>query len=425
MTAQDHRPHDLLGVGFGPSNLSLAVALHEMGQPIRAHFLEARAEFAWHPGMLIPGADMQVSFLKDLVSLRNPQSAFSFVSYLHAKGRLSKFINRKTFFPSRVEFTDYLAWVASQMPVCEYDRRVVGIEPVEAAGQIEAVEVISQNAAGEQDCHRARHLVIAPGGRARWPVVFAGLRGDARVIHSNDYRTKALPRLQPGMRIVVLGGGQSAAEIFGDLAGRAEGLRLDLVLRGRAMRPADDSPFVNEVFDPEQTARFHALPKAQRQKSLTTLAATNYAVADGDNIADLYDLLYEQSVQGGDRLTLHSECLPVHAEATAQGLRLVLDGPEGKRELQADMILLATGYDRALDSSVLHGLTRFQTGEPPARDYRLPMVAGFAPAIFVQGYSEATHGLSDTLLSVLALRAEEIARSVVEQVRGGTLLAAE
>ncbi|WP_417679958.1 hypothetical protein [Pseudodonghicola sp.] len=82
-----------------------------------------------------------------------------------------------------------------------------------------------------------------------------------------------------------------------------------------------------------------------------------------------------------------------------------------------DMILLATGYDRTLDAGVLRGLARLATGAPPDRDYCLPMQSDFAPAIFVQGYSEPTHGLSDTLLSVLALRAEELTRSLATLAR--------
>jgi len=112
----------------------------------------------------------------------------------------------------------------------------------------------------------------------------------------------------------------------------------------------------------------------------------------------------------------HMSVLPRRGE-TPQGLCIELDSPDGPRSLMVDMILLATGYDRTLDAGVLRGLARFATGAPPDRDYRLPMQSDFAPAIFVQGYSEPTHGLSDTLLSVLALRAEELSRSLAMLAR--------
>lgn len=53
------------------------------------------------------------SWLKDLATLRNPQSPITFLNYLHSEGRLISFINNGSQIPSRREFTDYLAWVAS------------------------------------------------------------------------------------------------------------------------------------------------------------------------------------------------------------------------------------------------------------------------------------------------------------------------
>ncbi|WP_283812081.1 SidA/IucD/PvdA family monooxygenase [Bradyrhizobium archetypum] len=41
--------------------------------------------------MLLPGSDMQISFLKDLVSLRDPTSPFTFLNYLHKRGRFAGF----------------------------------------------------------------------------------------------------------------------------------------------------------------------------------------------------------------------------------------------------------------------------------------------------------------------------------------------
>lgn len=81
--------HDVVGIGFGPANLALAIALEEHNesarrdQAVTALFLERQPSFGWHRGMLIDGATMQVSFLKDLATLRNPTSRFGFVPYLH------------------------------------------------------------------------------------------------------------------------------------------------------------------------------------------------------------------------------------------------------------------------------------------------------------------------------------------------------
>ncbi len=411
MTDTGPQAFDLIGMGFGPSNLALAIALRERGDPIRARLLEAWPPSAWHPDMLIAGSDMQVSFLKDLVSLRNPRSEFSFLNYLHRKGRLSRFINRKTFFPSRAEYNDYLAWVAGQLPVCSYDSRVTAIAPLARGDVITELEVTTTAASGERRRYRARNLVLAPGGTAHWPAPFERLRESGTVLHSSGYLSGTM-RLRPGMRIAIIGGGQSAAEIFSDLAACPEAPHVDLILRGGALMPSDDTPFVNEIFDPAQTDRFHALPAETRQRALRSFAATNYAVTDADLIGQIYGMFYEQDVRRESRLGLRTETCIRDAAEIGGRVWLHLDGPDGRAEAGYDLVILATGYRRRLEDALPEGLAEWWTGAAPGRDYRLPMRSGFAPGVFVQGFSEPTHGLSDTLLSVLAHRADEIAETI-------------
>ncbi len=145
--------YDLVGIGFGPSNLALAVAVQEhndgvpAGEALRAVFLERQSAFGWHRGMLFEDATMQVSFLKDLVTLRNPASDFSFVSYLHQRGRLADFVNHKTLFPLRVEFHDYLSWAAERMShLVAYDAEVTDVLPVhDEAGEVVCFDVVARD----------------------------------------------------------------------------------------------------------------------------------------------------------------------------------------------------------------------------------------------------------------------------------------
>ncbi|MES2433996.1 MAG: SidA/IucD/PvdA family monooxygenase [Pseudomonadota bacterium] len=419
------RIHDLIGIGFGPSNLALAIALHERKSPLDAVFLEAQPSFAWHPGMMIPGADMQVSFLKDLVSLHNPQSGFSFLSYLHAKGRLERFINRKSFFPSRVEFNDYLSWAAAKLgKACNYDQRVTKIDPVEQHGEVTHLRIHAENSAGHSTIRLARQIVLAPGGQQHWPDLFAPLRGSPFISHSNDFTQKPLPQVRPKQRVAVIGGGQSASEIFATLANHPAQLSVDLILRGHALKPADDSPFVNEVFDIAHTDLLHAMPSQKRDGFLRDFATTNYAVTDGDLLQQIYSLLYEQDVVGDKRHGLLRDTAPIAVQKVAGKLTLMLDGPDGKQDRAYDYVVLCTGYRREITATCLANLTPWMQSAAPDRHYRLPMRKGFHPAIYVQGYSEQTHGLSDTLLSVLAVRAQEIA-TAAEQAQAVRMIAAE
>lgn len=140
--------HDLIGIGFGPSNVAMAIAVGEHNarvgreEVITTHFFEQQPRFGWHRGMLIDDATMQVSFLKDLVTLRNPASEFSFLCYLKSRGRLIDFINHKNLFPLRVEFHDYLEWSAAKVDdMVSYGHEVVGVTPVVREGVVDHLDV--------------------------------------------------------------------------------------------------------------------------------------------------------------------------------------------------------------------------------------------------------------------------------------------
>ncbi|WP_343715610.1 lysine N(6)-hydroxylase/L-ornithine N(5)-oxygenase family protein [Inquilinus sp.] len=415
--------HDVVGVGFGPSNLALAIALDEAlrqrGAVLSHHFIEKQPGFTWHGGMLLPDSDMQISFLKDLVSLRDPTSPLTFVNYLHQKGRLEAFINRRTFFPSRVEFNDYLGWVAARFAGhCSYGEEVTAVEPETAQGVVTGLRVRSRTAAGGETVRRAHNLVVATGGSPRVPAVFAGLRGDPRVFHSSAYLDRihglGLAR-KPSARVAVVGGGQSAAEITLDLHGRFPQLGIDLVFRGHALKPSDNTPFVNEIFNSGFTDYVFGQGEAQRDAIIREFRNTNYAVVDADLIERMYDILYQQSVQGAPRLALCGRNEVSEAEAAADGIGLTLrDDVAGTATRRGyDAVVLATGYERDGGRRLLSALAPWIEDFAVDRDYRLRTRPEFRPQIHLQGQSETSHGLSDTLLSVLAVRSQEIAESLL------------
>src|SRR3979411_2214723 len=119
---------DAIGVGAGPFNLSLAALLAPTG--FKARFFDKNAGFEWHPGLLFPEATIQVSFLKDLVTLVDPTSPYSFLAFLRARKRLYRFINRSEIRVSRKEFNQYLQWVAGRLGNVEFGAEVreVGLE---------------------------------------------------------------------------------------------------------------------------------------------------------------------------------------------------------------------------------------------------------------------------------------------------------
>lgn len=413
--------HDLIGIGFGPSNLALAIALEERGQvqgPLDALFLDKQADYRWHGNTLVTQSELQISFLKDLVTLRNPTSPYSFVNYLKAHGRLVDFINLGTFYPCRMEFNDYLRWVASHFEAqSRYGEEVLAIEPVLHQQQVEALRVISRDALGQQHVRTTRSVVVSAGGTPRIPEAFKALKDDSRVFHHSQYlaRMASQPCVsgQP-MRIAIIGGGQSAAEAFIDLNDSFPSAQVDLILRGSALKPADDSPFVNEVFSPEFTDLVYQQNTAERERLITEYQSTNYSVIDIDLIERIYGIFYRQKVSGIARHAFRSLTGIESAVADEQGITLALrNSANGEVSTQAyDAVILATGYERHMHRHLLAPLAEYLGEFEVERDYRIVTDERCKAGIYMQGFCQASHGLSDTLLSVLPIRAEEISASL-------------
>jgi len=85
--------YDVLGIGSGPFNLSLNALLQKTA--LKSLFIDKAAKMTWHSGMLLPGARMQTSFLKDLVTPVDPTSPYSFLAYLVQKKRLYRFLSAR------------------------------------------------------------------------------------------------------------------------------------------------------------------------------------------------------------------------------------------------------------------------------------------------------------------------------------------
>jgi L-ornithine N5-monooxygenase len=248
---QQHATVDVVGIGAGPSNLGLAAAVDERNgnglPPLSMTILERKPSFAWHPGMLLDGATMQIAFLKDLVTLRNPRSPFTFLSYLQARGRLVDFINHQTFFPTRVEFTDYLAWVAESVSArIDYGTTVTSVDRVDDAvdGARWLVRFTGSDGEGEL---RARSVVVATGLRERLP---DWATAGPRLFHNHRLLEHlAAADLDPAAphRFLVVGGGQSAAEVTQHLHRSYPEAVVECAFNSYGFQPADDSPYANKV----------------------------------------------------------------------------------------------------------------------------------------------------------------------------------
>ncbi|MBZ4319514.1 lysine N(6)-hydroxylase/L-ornithine N(5)-oxygenase family protein [Streptomyces huiliensis] len=417
---------DVVGIGFGPSNLALAIALEETaesaGQP-SMRFYERQPRFGWHRGMLMEDVTMQVSFLKDLATMRDATSRYTFVSYLQEKGRIAEFINSKTLYPLRVEFHDYLEWAAHRFRShVTYGTEVTAVRPVTEDGVVTHVDVVARPASGgpETVVQRARNVVIGLGLTPHLP---EGVRETERVWHSSGLMHRTRDLAYAPRDFVVVGSGQSAAEAAGYLHGTFPDATVHTVLSRYGYSVADDSPFANGVFDPEAVDRFFAAPDDAKRRLLDYHGNTNYAVVDLDLSQELYRRSYQEKVLGRQRLRMLNTSRVTSVDEHADGVRVVVESTTSDevRTLDADAVVYATGYRPSDPAPLLRELLpeckRDERGRlDVARDFRVTTSDAVRCGIYVHGAStEHSHGLSAGLLSTTAVRSGEIADSLTRR----------
>jgi L-ornithine N5-oxygenase len=418
--------HDLIGIGFGPSNVAMAIALNEHNarvggqEAVTARFFEQQPRFGWHRGMLIDDATMQVSFLKDLVTLRNPASEFSFLCYLKSKGRLIDFLNHKNLFPLRVEFHDYFEWAAAKVDgMASYGHEVVGVAPVVRDGAVEYLDVTVRSGEGLA-VHRARNLVIGTGMR---PLMPEGVERGDRVWHNSELLAKVdgLEGTSPS-RFVVVGAGQSAAENVAYLHRRFPQAEVCAVFSRYGYSPADDSSFANRIFDPAAVDEYFAAPEDVKRRLMDYHGNTNYSVVDIDLIDDLYGQMYQEKVLGTERLRFLNVSRLTGVEETPAKVRATVKSLVTGEDtvLDADVVVFATGYSTAdplgLLGEVADRCLRDDEGRVRVeRDYRIATDPELRCGIYLQGGTEHTHGITSSLLSNTAIRVGEILDSVLDQ----------
>lgn len=396
-TVSDH-VHDLVGIGVGPFNLGLA-CLADPVDDLDCVFLEARDELAWHPGMMLDDATLQVPFLADLVTMADPTSRWSFLSYLKETGTLYPFYIRESFYPLRREYDDYCRWAAERVGSVRFGQAVTSVEHDGAAYAV-------TTATGE--VVRGRRVVLGVGTRPRVPEPLRDLVGSDGVCHSAEYLTHKAD-LQRRRSITVVGSGQSAAEVYHDLLSEstAHDYTLTWLTRSPRFFPMEYTKLTLEMTSPEYTSYFQGLPDRVRSDLLREQRSL-YKGISGDLVDAISDLHYRLRVSGhGPRTTLVTNT-EVRGGRRDDG-RVVLDLHHTETDeafgLTTDGLVLATGYasqvpdflDGVRDRLVLDEQGRFVASASYAVDRS-------GQEVFVQNAEEHTHGFVAPDLGMGAFR---------------------
>lgn len=398
----------IAGIGIGPSNLSLAALLEPISQ-ISSLFLDKQKSFSWHTGMELPGAQLQVSYLKDLVTLVDPKNEFSFLSYLSSQKRLYQFINANFQHISRAEFSQYYSWV------CEIlSSKMKFNAEVEELHYVKNKFFLKSNKCAVM----SDSIVLGNGLTPRIPD-FVRAPLDYTLFHSsnfmkikNDYKDK---------EIVVVGGGQSGAEIIYSLLNSKKDrpLKLTWVTRRDNYLPLDDSPFINELFTPVYSDYFYSLS----QKSKTETLNKQKLFSDGiskNTLTEIYKLLYQirfvEKQKNVFDLKIETEINKVVKNNKTWTLNLTSKQEQKKSVVHADIVILCTGYEYQLPkylNPILKLINRDSCGNLIVnKDYSLSTDLPNSSKIYIQNGAAHARGISDPNLSLSAWRSAIIANSI-------------
>lgn len=398
---------DAVGVGIGPFNLSVA-ALAQPLKELRTCFFERKKEFRWHPGLLFPEATIQVSFLKDLVTLVDPKNPYSFLSFLSEHKRLYRFIIANFPRVTRLEFEQYFRWVCDSLPNLEFG---CGVEAISYDGESLIVEPSQQQL-------RTKNVILGTGLSPIIPECAQPYIGPT-VFHACDYLHQDVTT--KGKRVAVIGGGQTGAEVVYHLLsdGQSAPDRLFWISRRPNFLPLDESSFSNELFTPSYSDYFFQLQPEQRMTFLGEQKFLSDGIS-GELLEKIYRRMYELDfLKGGSGLySLHPGRELICMSATPDSLMLTLqDRLSGQIEsFNVDMVILCTGLEFKIPDFLypLAGRIALEGNNFKVRqDFSIEWDGPTSIKIYAQNAAKHSRGIADPNLSLMAWRSATIINSLM------------
>ncbi|WP_339128778.1 SidA/IucD/PvdA family monooxygenase [Streptomyces sp. f51] len=417
-------PRDLVGIGIGPFNLSLAALAHPLTE-LDTVFYEQRPGFDWHPGLLIDGATLQVPFLADLVTLAHPTSPWSFLNYLKDRDRLFPFYFAERFHIQRAEYDAYCRWVADNLPGLRFAHQVDAVRwnPDHDLFEVDFTRLDPNGQAQALGRTHTRNIVLGVGTAPHIPEPLKPLvdAPDAPVIHAADY-LKHRDRFLTADHITVIGAGQSGAEVFLDLLrNRPTGKeRIHWLARTEAFAPMEYSKLGLEHFTPDYTRYFHALGEPVRDRLLAAQWQLHKGI-DADTIAAIHDELYRRTLHGGwpDAVLTPAVTVRTAGRIATTKIELHLEHvQQGTRSrLTTNAVVLATGYRERPIAPLLAGLDPYLRRDNSARpdiddQFRLVLDPSVTGRVYVQNAELHTHGVGTPDLGLAAWRSATILNSL-------------
>lgn len=372
--------YDIIGIGIGPFNLSMAALCHDIPE-LNCLFIDQNENFNWHPGMMLPGARLQVPWYADLVSLASPRSQFIYMNYLHEKQKQFRFAIADHSFIKRTTYNDYCRWVAEQLTTLQFDTICMSIEKENQFYRVKT----------NQGTYLTQKIILGTGTVPFIPEF--GQKGNDNIFHSSHYLFRKENVLKEDS-ITIVGSGQSAAEIFYDLLHCYKG-KLNWFTRSDRFFPMDYSKLTLEMSTPDYIDYFFSLPERKKPEVLAGQDPL-YKGINQSLLSDIYDLLDELDSKN---IHLNANC---ELKKISDDLALTFLHTEMEKTFthKTSAVILATGYHASIPECIKPLRPFIQVNAQglykPNRNYSIDG----DNSIFIQNGEQATHGFNAADLSL-------------------------
>ena len=410
----ENRMFDLIGIGIGPFNLGLA-ALIENNESITSIFFDKEEAFNWHPGMLIEQSDLQVPFLADLVSFADPTNKYSFINYVHKQNRLFQFFFYRRFDIPRREYNLYAKWVSEKLQNCHFQSEVVSVDHTDDGYVVN----VKRTDTGEVAIYHAKHVVVGTGSV---PLIPEGIEKNHQVVHTSEYLHKE-KEMKASDSIVIVGSGQSAAEVFYELLEEQKhnNYSLKWYTRSSIFSQLESAKLGQEVFSPDYVQYFHGLSYEKRKEALKRLDTARNGV-DKETLVKIYDLLYNRSVEGRDEKITIQPLTEVNTIKRIDGTLEVACRQWEKEEdftVKSDYVVLATGYKPHIPQWIWDNKDEIEwechNELKVDENYRLVWKEPRQHHMYISTNLEHSHGTAATNLSLAVMRNQTIINDVANK----------
>ncbi len=378
-----------MGIGVGPSNLSLACLIAEKGiiSNQELAFIEANERITWHSGQILPNATMLSDYVWDLVSPVEPTSRFSFLNYMKDKGKLQEFLISGIKRPRRSEFEDYLNWSARQIPFIEFGRKIINIDFNIEKSLFE----ISSDIDGEEVLEFAQNIVLGVGKKY---IPIFNYPKSSKVILASDFMHKIISPLNLD-DVVVIGSGQSSAEIISYLINNTCVNKITWITKAASINDIDNSPFRGVAFTDIGSQKHFAecdnLKNTLRNKEKPLVNGVDPSFSE-----ELFEDVFYWSNRE-DKLFEVITNSTVNSIGEVDGLLNINFKKEGKEKacLYSSLAIICTGFSSGVHSDILSdNLTSILKQNDITENYEFKVSTN--SSMWLQSNNIISHGVTDS-----------------------------